>query len=111
MMKNMKRVWQNLGQSITNYFEESRIHGLRYLIEGRNWVEKICWFLIIVISLYLAGSMISTSIKDNNEEPILTTIETTSIQNAPFPAITIAADDRVNPWGFVEKAFKLMFLK
>ena len=52
--------------------------------------------------------MISTSIQDNNEEPILTTIETTSIVNAPFPAITIAADDRVNPWGFVEKTFNML---
>ena len=104
--------WKNslkfFGQGVCEYFVESSIHGLRYLVDSKNLVEKVCWSLIIVTSIYLAGTMISTSIQNNNEEPILTTIETTSIINAPFPAITIAADDRVNPWGFVEKTFNML---
>ena len=103
-----KNFLKSFNQGICEYFVESSIHGLRYLVDGKNLVEKVCWSLIIVTSIYLAGTMISTSIQNNNEEPILTTIETTSIINAPFPAITIAADDRINPWGFVEKTFNML---
>ena len=101
-------LWKNTFQSFENYFVESSIHGLRYLVEGKNWIEKVCWFFIVVVSLFFAGWMITTSFEENRKEPILTTIEPTSIENAPFPAITIAADDRVNPWGFVEKTFNML---
>ena len=104
----LKKVWQTVSQSVCEYLEESSIHGLRYLAEGRNVVEKVGWTLIILISLYFAGKMISTSIEDNEKKPILTTIETTSIQNVPFPAITIGADGRANPWGFAQKTFNMM---
>ena len=105
---HLKIVWQTLSQSVSEYLVESSIHGLRYLAEGKNIVEKVGWSLIILISLYFAGTMISTSIEDNDNNPILTTIETTSIQNVPFPAITIGADGRANPWGFVQKTFNMM---
>ena len=105
---NFKEICKAVRLSVNIYFVESSIHGLRYLVDGKNLVEKLCWCLIIVISLYLAGTMISTSIEENEREPILTTIETSSIINVPFPAITVAADGRANPWGFVQKTFNMM---
>ena len=105
---NFKEIFKAVRLSVNIYFVESSIHGLRYLVDGKNLVEKLCWCLIIVISLYLAGTMISTSIEENEREPILTTIETASITNVPFPAITVAADGRANPWGFVQKTFNMM---
>ena len=90
--------FKHISQAVKEYLVESSIHGLRYLVECKNLVEKVGWSLIIVTSLYIAGIMISTSIEDNENEPILTTIESTSITNVPFPAITIAADGRANPW-------------
>ena len=105
---NFKEIFKAVRLSVNIYFVESSIHGLRYLVDGKNLVEKLCWCLIIVISLYLAGTMISTSIEENEREPILTTIETSSIINVPFPAITVAADGRANPWGFVQKTFNMM---
>ena len=105
---NFKEICKAVRLSVNIYFVESSIHGLRYLVDGKNLVEKLCWCLIIVISLYLAGTMISTSIEENEREPILTTIETASITNVPFPAITVAADGRANPWGFVQKTFNMM---
>ena len=103
-----KKFFFNISQCISSYFSVSSIHGFRYLVDCKNNIEKFCWCFVIVISLYFAGWMIWTSIEDNNEEPILTTIETTSIKNVPFPAVTIAADGRANPWGFVKKTFDMM---
>ena len=81
---HLKIAWQAFIQSVNEYLVESSIHGLRYLAAGTNTVEKVGWSLIIVISLYNAGTMISESIEDSGKEPILTTIETTSIENVPF---------------------------
>ena len=61
------------------------------------------------ISLHCGiNDIYKTSIEDNEKEPILTTIETTLIENMPFPAVTIATDGRTNPWGFIEKTFNMM---
>ena len=103
-----KNFFFNISQCISSYFSVSSIHGFRYLVDCKNNIEKFCWCFVIAMSLYFAGWMIWTSIEDNNEEPILTTIETTSIKNVPFPAVTIAADGRANPWGFVKKTFNMM---
>ncbi len=38
----------------------------------------------------------------------MTTIDTTTVKNVPFPAITIRGDGDVNPWGFVEKVLNML---
>ena len=38
--------------------------------------------------------MINVTIEENENEPVITNVETTSVQNVPFPAITIRADTR-----------------
>ena len=42
------------------------------------------------------------------ENPILTTIDTTSVKDVPFPAITVDAGKVTNSWGFMEKAMDLL---
>ena len=76
-----------------NYLEQSTIHGLRYLSEGKIF-EKLIWLIIIIVSSSFAGYMINATIEENENEPVLTNVETTSVQNVPFPAITIRADTR-----------------
>ena len=79
---------------LSDYLEQSSIHGLRYLSEGRNFLEKFIWFTLIVVSLCFAGHLIKTTIEENEAEPVLTTIETATIEDVPFPAITIGSDER-----------------
>ena len=104
----LNKIIKTIKQHISEYFSETSIHGLRYLVDGKNILEKVCWSLVVMVSLYFAGSMILTSIEDNEKAPILTTIETISFEDVPFPAVTIAADERANPWGFVQKTFNMM---
>ena len=86
----MKRIFQGL----VEYLEQTTIHGLRYLSEGKDLVEKFVWLIVVVISFSIAGYLIYVTIQENESEPVLTTIETGLAKNVPFPAITIRADER-----------------
>ena len=81
--------WVSARPIIAEYLEVTTIHGLRYLIECRNIVEKVFWLLIICLSFGYAAHTIQSFFVDNDREPILTTIGTSRVQEVPFPAITI----------------------
>jgi hypothetical protein len=93
---------------VTRYLEETTIHGLRYLSHGRNYLEKFVWFVVIVASLSIATYLIAVNIHETYADPILTTIDTTSVKNVPFPAITVRGDYDFNPWGGVSKALNML---
>ena len=80
-------------QCLIQYLEETTIHGLRYLSVGRG-LEKFVWFAVIALSFSIAGYLIQTTIQENENEPVLTNIETALANEVPFPAITIRADTR-----------------
>ena len=100
--------WDTLKENISTYLVTTTIHGCRYLYEGRNWIEKLSWMLIIGLSFSCSIYTISHSITEANKEPILTTLHTTKIKEVPFPAVTIGGDANVNPWGFAEKLFNFL---
>ena len=41
---------------------------------------------------------------ESNKQPIVTTMETTTIDKVPFPAITINRGGILDPWGYTTKA-------
>ena len=108
LKENLKSGWNTVKENVINYLLTTTIHGLRYLYDGRNWVEKIVWLIIILGCFTGCFNLISQSLDEAAKEPILTTIETTEVQNVPFPAITIGGDANVNEWGFVEKFFNFL---
>ena len=75
--------------SITEYLGVTSIHGLRYLMESRNIVEKVSWLIIISLSFGFCVHIIHSHFTENNSKPILTTVEMVSVQEVPFPAVTI----------------------
>ena len=81
--------WVSVRPIIAEYLQVTTIHGLRYLLECRNIVEKVFWLLIICLSFGYAAHIIQSFLVDNEREPILTTIGTSRIKEVPFPAITI----------------------
>jgi hypothetical protein len=101
-------MWDTLRDEVRIYLEETTIHGFRYLSQGRNWLEKFVWFVVIVGSFSLSTYLIAVNIQEHYVDPMLTTIDTTSVKNVPFPAITIRGDYDVNPWGAVEKALNML---
>ena len=108
LKENMKSGWNTIKENVINYLLTTTIHGLRYLYDGRNWVEKFVWLIIILCCFAGCFNLIGQSLDEAAKEPILTTVETTKVQNVPFPAITIGGDTNVNEWGFVEKFFNFL---
>ena len=106
----------HLKEIVIGFLVTTPIHGFRHLHEGRNALEKMIWILVLITSFSLAAYMIRSGLRDAEENPILTTMDTTDIENVPFPAITVRSqvlDERilnrertfVNPWGFIKKLF------
>ena len=100
--------WNVIKENVITYLATTTIHGLRYLYDGRNCVEKFVWLIIILGCFTGCFNLIGQSLDEAAKEPILTTVETTEVQNVPFPAITIGGDANINEWGFVEKFFNFL---
>ena len=62
------------------YLRETTVHGLRYLVEGRNVLEKAAWSIVIAFCFVMALFGIYSSVKGSYDDPILTSIKTTQIQ-------------------------------
>ena len=62
------------------YLRETTVHGLRYLVEGRNVFEKAAWSIVISFCFIMALFGIYSSVKGSYDDPMLTSIQTTQIQ-------------------------------
>ena len=63
------------------YLRETTVHGFRYLIEGRNLCEIAVWIVVITFCFTLTFAGIYTSISESYKNPILTSVQTTQIQD------------------------------
>ena len=80
---------QKMWQSVAEYFESTSIHGFSHLRASKTFLGRLLWILIIGSCFSLAALLICESIEEANDNPILTNIETISVQDIPFPAVTI----------------------
>ncbi len=112
MTKGKKSPGQRLGAVLESYFKESSIHGLSYLSVGhrpRGFVLQACFWLSALAAAYgLAISIVHRSWRETDEFPIISTVDSISITDVPFPAVTVNAGDAANPWGTVEKLFNFV---
>ena len=101
---------ESLINTVKEYFNDTTVHGFRYVVNGRNRCEKIFWVILIVIGFIFSGIIINNSIWSWRNIPLQTTIEKVSkpIQHFPFPAVTICNHDQLemprrNRWMFAEQ--------
>ena len=82
---------QQVGREIHDYCVETTLHGCRYVVEGRNNYEKVCWAFLIIAGFIYSGWIISGAIHTWETSPLQTTVDQVSlpIQELPFPAITV----------------------
>ena len=95
---------EKISKSLAEYFESTTIHGFRYLRVSKTLIERFAWIGIIGTCFILAGLLIWQSIEESHQNPVLTTIETISVKEVPFPAITVDAGIP-DPLGHAEKMF------
>ena len=75
-----KNFLSNSRETVDQYLQTTSIHGLLYLSECKQFGEKLIWLIVVAIGLFFAGDMIYTSIDEGQRNPLLTTLETTSVK-------------------------------
>ena len=88
-IKKQRNFFSSVKAIINEYLGMTSIHGLRYLRDSRNIVEKVSWLIIISLSFGFCVHIIHSHFTENDNKPILTTVEMASVQEVPFPSVTI----------------------
>ena len=78
---------------ISSFCNETSAHGFKYLHKGESSgpLTKLIWFILIILGFLLVGVIVYSLVLDWNDNPVITTIDTTEfpITNIQFPTITI----------------------
>ena len=97
------------------YFNETTVHGFHYIVNGRNWIERLLWASLILCGFFVSSIIIHQSLLDWSRTPLQTTIEKVSlpIEGLNYPAITVCHPDelqmpRRNRWMYLEKLLNLI---
>ncbi len=78
-------------KNLQDFCATTTIHGFQYLVDSSLLViARVLWFLSIAVSFTIAAFLIKQSFDDWFDNPVLTTIESTSapVEDVPFPGIT-----------------------
>lgn len=94
-----KKIKNPYTKTINEYASVSTAHGIAYIFEdGRCFLERIIWIIVVVLALTFAICMSTTAYKNWKNNPVLTSVRTTGlpIENIEFPAITICTQGSAN---------------
>ena len=96
-------------KNLVDYFSETTVHGFRYIVEGRNILERLVWLFFVVFGFGYSSYVIWQALDYWQTHPVETTIDQVGVpvQELPFPAITICDTKslqmpRRNQWMFIE---------
>ena len=94
-----RRFASALKDNVQNYCMTTTLHGFPYVVNGEGHLEKLFWGLVVVLGFVLSGVVVSQSLKDWSDHPILTVIDTVSlpIQDIQYPTLTICSEDIYDP--------------
>lgn len=79
------------------------IHGLNYVADGHNVVEKFLWFAVVVVAFVVGALLVQTSFLNWMRNPVLTSIDTFNhpVQKVQFPTVTICSPVDYDQWDFL----------
>ena len=112
-MKSKANVKQRLNvglkDDVVSYLSETTVHGFRYIVVGRNIIERVVWVIFLSIAFWFTFD----GIRRSNHYWDTHLVETTKdevglpVHELPFPAITISDPTsltipRKNRWMFLE---------
>ncbi len=90
-MKKSKAFLKDKLSGLKEYFQQTTVHGIRYVVDGETIIERLVWVLTMAIAFACAAYLTYSSVVEAEEHPIATTTEVLTINNIPFPAVTVAA--------------------
>ena len=107
-----------LKKDVAEYFTGTTVHGFRYVVQGKNLLERMVWVFFILCGFIFCSKSVLEMYQHWEERPVETTIDEVGlpIQELPFPAITVCDTDsltmpRRNRWMFLETLLNSLSLK
>ena len=96
---------RDLCREVNKFLSTTSIHGLLYISETQSRPTRIVWTLVVLAGFVVTSYFLYNTLDGFDEKYVSTTIETKSIQDYHFPAVTF------HPSGHnSEDAFKRTFL-
>ena len=101
-------IYKGLKYGFVNYFENTSVHGFRYVLLSKTLFRKLLWVAAIVLAFTLCGLLISTSIREARDNPILANTEEIPVEALPFPAFSLLAPKELTESGFERVAMDMI---
>ena len=108
-LKKLRKLRKEIKKDLVGYFRETTVHGFRYVVDGRNVVERTMWIIFIIAGFTFCGMLFYSALNQWEGNPVETTIDAVGlpVQELPFPAITVCDTKslqmpRRNRWMFLE---------
>ena len=97
----------SLAKTLTEYCQNSTIHGLQYCISASALVERILWVGVVCVGFTIAFTLVSSAIQHWIDVPSKVTIKTFSMPatELPYPAITICNKNGKNVGEYLRAIF------
>ena len=83
----------NLYERINEFFETTTIHGLFYISLNQTKCTRIIWTVVVLLATGTATYFLYQTVSRFEENYTSTNMETRSIKEFPFPAITFDPGD------------------
>ena len=104
-----QRLNVGLKDDVVSYLSETTVHGFRYIVVGRNIIERVVWVIFLSIAFLFTYDGIRRANLYWDTHPVETTKDEVGlpVHELPFPAITISDPTsltipRKNRWMFLE---------
>ena len=95
---NMRGLWVE----VNNFFSSTSIHGFPYISDTQSKSTRIIWTISVLLAFLGASYFLYHTIDGFDEKYVSTTIESRSIQEFPFPAVTFHSGDYNSKNGFLK---------
>lgn len=96
----MGKVVNGIKSAITDYFENTSIHGFRYVSEGRGWLYRLFWIINLVLAFCILYYFANQILQEAEENPTIATIDEVPIDLVPSPAISIMVPNTYDGEGY-----------
>ena len=80
----MRGLWRELNE----FFSSTSIHGFSYISDTQSKSTRIIWTIVVLMALGGASYFLYQTVDGFSKKYVSTTIESKSIQEYPFPAVT-----------------------
>ena len=82
-------------QAVTEYCEETSLHGVRFMTDERATTSrKLIWLVILIVSSGCLAYFIYRKTYDFNNQSIVTNIDVEYMTELTFPAVAICANNQ-----------------